>query len=50
MILKVCMVIEIEGKEAGKVGKAMTSMNNLQDIKVRRFLAKSLNLLIDSKF
>ena len=49
-MLKICMVIEKGEKEAGKVGKAMTSMNNLQDIKVRKFLARNSNLLIDFNF
>ena len=50
MILEIWIVIEIEEKEVGKVGKALTSMNNLQDIEVRKFLARDLNLLIDFKF
>ena len=40
MILEIWIVIEIEEKEVGKVGKALTSMNNLQDIEVRKFLCK----------
>ena len=40
MISKICMVIEIGEKEAGKAGRAMTSMKVKKDLKRSRYKCK----------